>query len=391
MSRKGGDKPASSGALTSFITQRTLFSLLFVTVLAVAYSVLQSGDALDAFIRDTTSTDTAADIDNSNYSRTTVYFMSGSDKCEAWLYLPKNVSGRPPVVVMAHGLGGQKDMGLHFYAEPFTLNGFAVLVFDYRTFGGSDGEPRHWASPKRHLEDWVAAIQFLQDDYVETIDVNRLSLWGTSFSGGHALVTAAKLGTKVKAVVAQVPFLSGRASAREGIRRRGLLPSLRLLLAGVSDRVRSMLGAKPLYVRLVGGAGQLAMMQLDDYELEKYFRKHPPKRQGGWKNQILARLVLELSQYSPASYLREVMAPVMLVSGSRDHLCPPGEVRAAAEALRSRPGGNQEDNSQGVQHMELDVDHFQLYAPDVQRDIVAGMVDFVRAHVVGGQEQVHPQ
>eukprot|EP00967_Tisochrysis_lutea_P113716 scaffold180690_cov18-Tisochrysis_lutea.AAC.1 len=35
------------------------------------------------------------------------------------------------------------------------------------------------------------------------VDASRLLLWGTSYSGGHVLVTASKLGEKVKAVVAQ--------------------------------------------------------------------------------------------------------------------------------------------------------------------------------------------
>ena len=37
-----------------------------------------------------------------------------------------------------------------------------MLVFDYRTFGGSDGEPRHWVSPRRHVEDWRAALAFVK-------------------------------------------------------------------------------------------------------------------------------------------------------------------------------------------------------------------------------------
>lgn len=30
--------------------------------------------------------------------------------------------------------------------------GMAALIFDYRGFGGSDGEVRHWVSWRRHLE-----------------------------------------------------------------------------------------------------------------------------------------------------------------------------------------------------------------------------------------------
>ena len=57
---------------------------------------------------------------------------------------------------MAHGMGAQKDIGLHAYGAAFSTAKIAVALFDYRTFGGSDGEPRHWVSPRRHLEDWEA-------------------------------------------------------------------------------------------------------------------------------------------------------------------------------------------------------------------------------------------
>lgn len=69
---------------------------------------------------------------------------------------------RAPVVIMGHGIGGQKDMALHGFANRFASAGIAAVIFDYRTFGGSDGEPRHWVSPTRHLEDWDAAIKHVQ-------------------------------------------------------------------------------------------------------------------------------------------------------------------------------------------------------------------------------------
>ena len=74
----------------------------------------------------------------------------------------QGVEERPPIVVLAHGIAGQKDMGLHPFAEVFAQRGLAVLVFDYRNFGGSEGEPRNWVSPKRHLEDWDAALDYVR-------------------------------------------------------------------------------------------------------------------------------------------------------------------------------------------------------------------------------------
>ncbi len=69
---------------------------------------------------------------------------------------------RPPVVVAAHGIAGQKDMGLEPFAETFASKGMAVLLFDYRNFGGSEGEPRNWVSPRRHLQDWDAALDYVR-------------------------------------------------------------------------------------------------------------------------------------------------------------------------------------------------------------------------------------
>ena len=44
--------------------------------------------------------------------------------------------------VMAHGLGGVRQMRLDAFAERFSSAGYRCLVFDYRHFGAGAGEPR---------------------------------------------------------------------------------------------------------------------------------------------------------------------------------------------------------------------------------------------------------
>lgn len=125
--------------------------------------------------------------------------------------------------------GAQKDMGLHNYASRFAAAGLAVFVFDYRTFGGSDGEPRNWISPRRHLQDWRAALKHVTETLAPAgvLDGSKVALWGTSFGGGHALVMAGEMQDKVSAVVAQVgdgggeeQLLGGRDI--EGVSEEGL-------------------------------------------------------------------------------------------------------------------------------------------------------------------------
>lgn len=100
-------------------------------------------------------------------------------------------------------MGAQKDMGLDAYAQAFAAAGLAAFVFDYRTFGGSNGEPRQWVSPSRHVEDWHAAVKYVQTELSRVVDVSRICLWGTSFAGGHVLTTAYDT-PGIKAIISQV-------------------------------------------------------------------------------------------------------------------------------------------------------------------------------------------
>ena len=74
-------------------------------------------------------------------SVTAIQFQSKGVTCRGDLYLP-DTAGRAPIMVMAHGLGGTRNMRLPAFAERFVAEGYGCLLFDYRHFGDSDGEPR---------------------------------------------------------------------------------------------------------------------------------------------------------------------------------------------------------------------------------------------------------
>ena len=142
---------------------------------------------------------------STKFTRIDETFISQGDNLKAWLYRPSGVL-KPPVVVMAHGFGGERWMRLPAYAERFAQRGIAVFVFDYRGFNDSEGEPHNYINPSRHLQDWDAAIAYVKT--LDNIDAKRMALWGTSFSGGHVIVEAVKH-PEILAVVSQVPFTDG--------------------------------------------------------------------------------------------------------------------------------------------------------------------------------------
>ena len=123
-------------------------------------------------------------------SKKDVSFQVKGTSISAWLYLPENVPAQVACIIMGHGFGGTRDMGLESYAVRYQEAGFAVLLFDYRHFGESGGEPRHLIWIPYQLEDWSAAIKYARG--LKEIDPARIALWGTSMSGGHVIVTAAK-------------------------------------------------------------------------------------------------------------------------------------------------------------------------------------------------------
>src|SRR5437016_12754008 len=73
-----------------------------------------------------------------------VTFKSGDTFAAGWFFLPEHATSetRVPAVAMAHGLGAVKEMYLEPFARRFAEAGIAVLVFDYRSLGASDDEPR---------------------------------------------------------------------------------------------------------------------------------------------------------------------------------------------------------------------------------------------------------
>ena len=248
-------------------------------------------------------------------------FESDGVRCAGTLLLPAGARN-PPVIVMAHGFGLMRAAGLWPFVERFVAAGYAVYLFDYRGFGDSDGEPRQWVSPRRHLQDWAAALVHVRS--LPQVDGQRLVLWGTSFSGGHVLQTAAT-DSGISAVIAQVPHVSGPATLRQVPMRT----ALRLSLAGVRDLIGGWLG-RPFYSRVVGHPGDVAAMT--SAESWNGFMQLLPE-DADWPNETRARVFLELAFYSPMRHAHEIKAPTLVIAGRNDTVTPASAARAAISRM----------------------------------------------------------
>ena len=262
-------------------------------------------------------------------TRAEVSFGSRGATCRAWRYTPDGSGDGQlrPCVVMAHGFGATRDASLEPYAERFAAAGMHVLLFDYRHFGASDGEPRQLLSVRRPLQDYEAAVHFAHA--LSGVDANRVAVWGTSFSGGHALVTAATV-PGVAAAVCQCPMMDGLAAVMNILKYAGLGQLLRLTGHGLWDVAKASFG-RAHYVPTVGKPGTLAVMTSDDAD-EGYRKLAPP----GFRFEVTARIGLTAGLYRPVRYASRVRCPVLVQVCERDSVAPVTSAEQVIRLLGSR-------------------------------------------------------
>ena len=296
------------------------------------------------------------------WTRSDVWIPSASQRLAAWLYRP--VSAGPPripgpCIVMAHGFGGVRELRLDAFAERFAAAGYVALVFDYRHFGASEGEPRQILDISRQHEDWAAAIAYARS--LDGVDPAAIVLWGTSFGGGHVLAAAAR-DARVAAVVAQVPHTNANAAMRTA----PLSQVLRLMGAALRDAARALLGRSPHYVPIFGPPGSVAAMTAPG-ALEAVERLRPPGFQE--RNDVAARVFLQIARYSPGRLAARVRCPLLVLACDEDRLTPAADARKAA---RLAPRG---------EIVTYPIDHFDIYAGADFERAVDDTLRFLQRHV----------
>lgn len=246
--------------------------------------------------------------------RDEVEFDAEGVTLRGWLYHPDAAAGPAPVVVMAHGFSAVKEMYLDAYAEVFRDAGLAVLVFDNRGFGASDGQPRQEIDPWAQVRDYRHAITWAQ--LQPGLDGERVGVWGSSYSGGHVLVVGA-LDRRVRCVVSQVPLTSGHQNLARLI-RADMQAQVRALFD--QDRTARFGGAAPGTVPVVD-ADPMAMSALPTADSWEWFSTTAKDRAPSWRNEVTLRSVELLGEYEPGSYIERISpTPLLMLVAAGDHL-----------------------------------------------------------------------
>jgi uncharacterized protein len=301
-----------------------------------------------------------------------VSFPSDGENCAGWHLAGEgdafSEDGGRPCAVMAHGFGATKDSGLLPFAEAMAEAGLDVLLFDYRCFGESSGEPRQLAWPPRHREDYRAAVEFARG--LEGVDPDRIVLWGTSWSGGHVVYVAAG-DPRIAAVITQTPDFDGIRTLREIRRYAGRRQQLRVTWAGLRDAVRMIRGEEPLMVPTVGRPGELAGMSSEESEPGMRAIAGPT-----WRNEVTARAAFAEWTNRAITQMDKLSCPILVQIADRDSIAPPAAARAAAWRAKGH-----------VEVREYPCAHFDIYLEWRERAI-ADQLHFLRRHLAATEARV---
>ena len=275
--------------------------------------------------------------------------------CAATLYRPEGGEGPVPCVVMGHGFSLTRRDGIPDYAERFAAAGLAVLAFDYRHWGDSEGQPRRFFSLRRQLEDWRAAVACARG--LEGVDPDRIALWGMSMGGAHALTTA-ESDPRIASVVALVPLTDGLSAI---LVRRPPRVALRML----GRAVREAISHRPATIPVAGPPGSFAVNVAPE-ALPGFTRLAAAN---GWRNEVNSHWLLTMPRYRPARRAAQIAGPVLLQLGEHDAIVPLRPIeKTAMRAARS-------------ELVRYPIDHFQCFSPEHIDHIAGHEIDFLHRHL----------
>ncbi|CAM0783519.1 alpha/beta hydrolase [Acinetobacter baumannii] len=292
------------------------------------------------------------------YTVEPLYVPCDQEMIAADFYIPKT-NNKSAVIIMAHGFAGLRQFKLIQYAQRFAQAGYAVILFDYRYWGGSTGKPREMISINSQLEDWKTMIQYAST--CKFIDNRRIVLWGTSLSGGYALSLASEL-KNIQAIMVQIPYVDGAETAK-------LYPLQRYpqaLKLSSQDYMGSKMGLNPKRLPVVDQYKLCFMPTADSYY--GYLSIVNPDYY--WSGEVPARVFFNLMRYRPIQLVRQINIPVLFIAAQHDSLIPIESIREAATNI-----------APFVSYHEWDMKHFDIYHGSWFEKAVTTQLEFLHQHI----------
>lgn len=287
-----------------------------------------------------------------------VHFYSDGHRIEADYQVPDSYKpgDRIPALVLCAGFGSARNLIVPDYAKHFVEAGFATLGFDYRGFGGSEGDSTRIIA-NESVADIRAALTWLS--LQPEVDPDRLGLWGTSGGGAHT-VTVTGLDERVKAGVAQVGYCDG---AKLVLDHKSPEDRAKLLAEIDADRKQRVLSGKSGTMRVID---LLANPDTRNFVLEE--AKTNPS--------IIAYLTYESTEstleYRPIDAIGRIgNRAIMFIAAEKDDLCFPDSNFRPAYDKATGP----------KKWLSYPLGHYEIYLPEWCKTSADEAIAWFREHL----------
>lgn len=264
-------------------------------------------------------------------TRENIEFVSNGITLRGELFKPEvSPSEALPGVVLAHGWGMTAGGNLADYANVIASRNIVAMTFDFRNLGCSEGLPRQDLNPYDQIEDFRNAVAFMST--LKFVNSKKIGVWGSSYSGGHALVLGA-VEPLVKCVVSQVPTIDGTRAARITLRPKAIIEQQGWF---ADDRLDVLNGKSPRLVQSVtlDKTEWVVFGGKDAY----YFMMQDGQKSFTWRNETTLRSLEWARAYIPGLFISRIAPkPLLMIVADNDTTTPTSlQLEAFEQALEPK-------------------------------------------------------
>jgi len=243
-----------------------------------------------------------------------IEFKSQGAILKGRLYLPEDKSKKSPVVIMAHGFTTTiNGMTADKYAEKFREAGFAVLLYDHRNLGISDGEPRQELNFWVQSRGYIDAIGLISNQ--PEIDADKIAVWGASLSSREAFLVGTT-DDRVKAVIAMIPAFGEEIPKEDKDGSLYAFAKETLLLEDIMSLPHTTTEQMPIVSTDQKGTPSA----LTDLTAYNWFIEYGGRFGTNWKNVVSFSNIEVPDDFNLGQFAAQLKAPILMVVATNDEM-----------------------------------------------------------------------
>ncbi|WP_347922224.1 alpha/beta fold hydrolase [Pontimicrobium sp. SW4] len=243
-----------------------------------------------------------------------IEFLSQGITLRGRLYVPKNNKNKPPIVIMAHGFTTTiNEMTADKYAERFRKVGYAVLLYDHRNLGVSDGEPRQEINFWVQSRGYIDAIDFV---YTQSrIDTSKVAIWGASMSAREVFLVGS-IDERVSAIITIIPAFGDDYPAED--KDGSLYQFAKKTL--LSDNILELPYSTTKQMTIVSHDQINTPSKLKELTAYRWFIEYGGRFGTNWKNIVSLSITEAPKQLHLGQCAPHLKAPILMIVAKNDEM-----------------------------------------------------------------------